>query len=164
MFSFAQLIRIKRLAYDEYADARERTALIHAVESSEELHQVALWFNYDGFEIRELREIVDHPLCAAGTILRIYWCLQPDYLYRQLEKKKELPPYLQDHLPFLKELECRILEGILHTTHIAFSPESIVGRPLRDDDVYRPGIRLVPAWMKLDVSGQEMEKQRFEDS
>lgn len=164
MYSATQLTRIRRLAHDEYADARERTALVRAVESSEELHQVAIWFNYDAFEIRELEEIVDHPLCAKGTAAMIYWCLQPDYTYRQLEKKKELPPELQTQRPFLKELERRVFEEVFRGTPIAFTPSSIIGRSLRDDDVYRPGIRLVPAWMKSDIDGATVERQRLEEA
>ena len=164
MYSTKQIARIKRLASDDYADANERSALICSVESSAELHQVVLWFNYDGFEIRELAEIIDHPHCSAGTALLIYWGLQPDYIYRQIEKKKTLPPDLQGRLPFLKELERRIFEGVFGGTAIEFSPVSLVGRPLRDDDVYRPGIRLVPEWMKSPIQGEIVDRQNLNDA
>lgn len=163
-YSDAQMRRIKRLAFDDYADANERSTLVRAIETAEELHQVALWYNYDGFEVSELREIIDHPLCAKGTALMIYWGLQPYYLYRQQEKKKTLPPELQKTLPLLKNIERRVFEGLFGDSPIAFSTFNILGRPLSDDDAYKPGIRLVPVWMKVDIAGKTLERQKIEET
>ncbi|WP_221033307.1 DUF4274 domain-containing protein [Actomonas aquatica] len=163
MYSDTQLVRIRRLAFDEYEDLEERSRLVSQVETSAELHQVAWWFNHDGFEVRELVDMAAHRHCSKGTALMIYWGLQPDWIYRQQEKGKRLDAIHLACLPFLKKLEQRVKENDFRGDAIAFSPEAMHGRQFRDDDHYRPGVRLVPAWMKLDVTGAVVERCRFED-
>lgn len=149
MLTTHQLERIRALREDDDAlDVHSRLALLADVESSEELHLAIEGFPLSLSEEVFLSAIVAHPLCSEGTALMIYWGLNPGRVYRRLSKGQKLEPDFGTRLPLLREIEARVKERRFRGAAIPFSFAAKIGRSLAVEEVYNPGIRLVPSHMK----------------
>lgn len=96
---------------------------------AEQLHHIAYKWNWDdncddGYVTLHL--IVEHPNCALGTALLLYWRGEPLY-FRQYATRDEVPGYHYDTYDFLAELEQMVQTNKFQHRGIVYDPRNDCG-------------------------------------
>lgn len=133
---------------------REARAFIQAARDPEELHLLALQWNWDG-DPEIIALIAEHPAADAGTLLLLYWRSQPEY---GCQFPGRVHPTDTIDAPALlamqRRIERRFADRDVRSRDIAFDP--------RDDDgtdiiaLSRPAVMVesLPAMMYQPVRGR----------
>jgi len=88
--------------------------------------------------MKPLIQLVKHPLCDAGTALRLYWINDPVY-YSQYDTISECPyPEEQDAMRLLRAIKQRFKRDDFQSRRIPFNPEPWIN----EDDVDLDALRL----------------------
>lgn len=109
------------------------------------------------FDEEDLWLILDHPLCDYGIALRSYWMCQPYWFYRQIERNYEFSEPEKKKFEGIKLLEKRLLNNHYKTKEIYCCPEELYGKPIKDDDLYNPGMKFIPTELRKTSQGQVIE-------
>lgn len=129
---------------DEGADKRSMTVFNEVLSQmdSRELHEFASGFNWDG-GFDEMRSVIMHPKCDAGTGLLVYWRASPAFYYKY--KLDDLSEHERETFGFVQQIEKMYLNSQFSTSEISFSPTSFRGVDLTRGNIR--GRRRIPAEM-----------------
>lgn len=130
---------------DDYnASWAEFTNRMGEIESSVELHCLAVNLNWDQGESRGPQLVIDHDLCDKGTALTLYWLAEP--------QSRE---YHDDEmLSFLDSLADRYIGGRFATAMIAFDPIAFLKSSYKE----RVDTSLVPEEMRKQTPGADLSE------
>jgi hypothetical protein len=134
-----QTTRVRRFLLGEWDTAEDPRALLGAVTDAEELHRMALQFNWD-CGCAELRLIVEHPMCDEGTALLVFWPGQPGW-HRE-RRPSELPPSEREVWLLQQLIEQRYAAGAYSRARFRVDPHNICGHDLLKE--YRPDRCICP--------------------
>jgi GH35 family endo-1,4-beta-xylanase len=160
MLNKSQKERLQLLHSYDWVDEQNGTSktkqnlhkILNKIESIEELWYASYIIEWEPAE-GDLDFFRNHPLCDKGLALWMYWGLQPDYFYRQKEKKKEFSELDEKHFKAVKEIEQDLLGGRYKKEEISFDPKDVVGREITDIDKYRPGLKKIPKELRKPTIG-----------
>lgn len=150
----SQSKRVKFLLSDQWDCEADFDKILAGIESSEELHQYAGNFNWDGGHL-ELKKVVEHPYCDKATGLMIYFLGRPEWLYKHVSEGKSLIGEQPLRFAFLKEIELMIARNKFKSSRFQFSPADVNGRG-NINSLNRAGIELVPDFMKVPIAGEPL--------
>ena len=90
-----------------------------------QLHEIADQWNWDD-GLEELHLIIEHPACALGTALLIYWRGHPHY-FRQYTHRDEVEYYNRDNYDLLMRIEEKMKRGDFRYFGINYDPRNDLG-------------------------------------
>lgn len=122
--------------------------------SAVELHQFVQNWNYDD-GIEPFKWIIKQKMLDKGTVLCLYWLLQPDY-FCQFESEDEIKDDLYfGHYKLLKEIEERYNTGFYQDEHFSFDPhEEFIDQ--------NSNTKCIPPAMLVKTGGIAFERQDIE--
>lgn len=95
---------------------------IKKLKRPEEIHFFVKYFNKDG-QANILGQIVNNPICDAGTALYIYYSLDPAYFYEKFANEKDIKrEYEQEIYRILKNIEKKFVGGFYKNCSISYDP------------------------------------------
>jgi len=117
------------MARDEWEASNELWQFFDTVTDSEELHLYADGFNWDT-GVKEMRRVIQHPLCDRGTAFLIYWRGAPGFMARFADRSETRNPDQADHFDLLCEIEQKMIAGDFKTYQFQYDPKSDKGHDL----------------------------------
>lgn len=130
--------------------------IVSEIDSHEELLYASIAKTWS-FEEEDLWFLLNHKLCDFGLALRFYWMCQPYFFYRQIERGNDFSEIEQKEWAGIKKLEERLLENFYEKREVYCSPEEIYGKPIKDDDPYNPGMKLIPTELRIVSEGENIK-------
>jgi hypothetical protein len=127
----------------------EITAFLATSTSPEELDFFAENWTRDGRE-KPIHQLIENPHVDAGTLLRLYWCSDPEYYYSSYRSASEVE-HASDREVFqtLERIEHRITRSEYRTASIPFDPAPHVTMP----EGLPNSARRIPGVMYRPISG-----------
>ncbi len=136
--SAEQRQRLETALYEE--DSAVQRAAFTELQTPEELHAFASHYNWDD-GIRDMRGVIENPLCDRGTALMIYWLTDGVFLL-------DRPQYGGEVWDLAMEIEKRFLSGFYLGRNFCFDPGGS-GQPDGEAEARR-----VPKEMKMATPGE----------